>query len=312
MATFGILLKSYGPDLPYAERFMASYSQYVQGDVPVHAVVPDEDVAAFTAMMAGRGEVLPESLWSEHLVDHPIHGNSPGYINQEIIKLAFYEQGLLKNYLCADSEAVFLRPFGFADFMATDSVPYTVLVEDHELAVEPRYYREHWTTRQESIRRIHDEVGVEDRVLRTCHGHQVMSSTVLQSFRDDFLTPRSWTYADALRFEPLEFTWYNMWLQRSHVIPIHAREPLVKVFHHEGQHMEYLLRGIEHDDVARGYLALVVNSNFERTVAAPGETPASTDTDKPAGLAPYLSYTEVARLVGHKLTSSVKRVTRGR
>ena len=73
-----------------------------------------------------------------------------------------------------------------------------------------------------------------------------------------------------------------------------------------------VLRGIEHDDVARGYLALVVNSNFERTVAARGVTPASTDTNKPAGLAPYLSYTELARLVGHKLTSSVKRVVRGR
>ena len=103
-----------------------------------------------------------------------------------------------------------------------------------------------------------------------------------------------------------------MWLQKSHVIPIHARESFVKVFHHEGQHMEYLIRGIKNDDVARGYLALVVNSNFERTVAAHGETPASTDTDKPAGLAPYLSYTEVARLIGHKLTSSVKRVAGGR
>lgn len=312
MATLALMLRSYAPDAQYADRLVESFRRFNSEDLHLFCVVPATDIPLFQHLGGADVTVMDDEQFAPFLVDEDVHGIRPGYINQEIVKMAFWETGFADNYFCVDSEALFLRPFGFTDFMATDSVPYTVLVEDQELAVEPRYYREHWTTRQESIRRIHDEVGVEDAVLRTCHGHQVMSSRVLRSFRDDFLTPRSWTYADALRFEPLEFTWYNMWLQKSHVIPIHAREPLVKVFHHEGQHMEYLLRGIEHDDMARGYLALVVNSNFERTVAARGGTPASTDTNKPAGLAPYLSYTEVARLIGHKLTSSVKRVTGGR
>ena len=309
MAPLAFMLRSYGPDVPYADRLVESFRRFNSEGLHLFCVVHSEDVPLFAHLAGDDVTVIDDGQFAPLFVDEEVHGLRPGYVNQEIVKLAFWEAGLAENYFCVDSEAVFLRPFGFADFMATDSVPYTVLVEDRDLAVEPRYYREHWTTRQESIRRIHDEVGVEDPILRTCHGHQVMSTTVLQSFKEDFLAPRGWTYVDALRFEPLEFTWYNMWLQRSGVIPIHAREPLVKVFHHEGQHLEYMLRGIALPDVGRGYVALVVNSNFARTLADGGELPKSIDMDKPAGLAPYLSYSEVGRLVGNKLSSSWRRLT---
>lgn len=308
MTTLAFMLRSYGPDAAYANRLVESFRRFNFEGIQLFCVVPTADVLLFEHLAGDDVTVMGDSQFAPMFVEEVVHGLRPGYINQEIVKLAFWETGLADNYFCVDSEAVFLRPFGFADFMATDSTPYTVLVEDRDLAVEPRYHREHWTTRQESIRRIHDEVGVEDPVLRTCHGHQIMSSAVLQSFKDEFLAPRGWTYADALRFEPLEFTWYNMWLQKGHAIPIHAREPLVKVFHHEGQHIEYMLRGIELSDVARGYLALVINSNFARTLADGAGSSTSIDADKPSGLAPYLSYSEVARLVGSKLTSSWRRV----
>jgi len=312
MTKLAFILRSYGPDAGYADRLVESFRRFNSEGIHLFCVVPETDVSLFEHLAGNDVTVMSDSHFAPMFVREQVHGLRPGYINQEIVKLAFWETRLADNYFCVDSEAVFLRQFGFDDFMATESVPYTVLVEDRELAVEPRYHSEHWTTRQESIRRIHDEVGVEGRVLRTCHGHQIMSSAVLRSFAEEFLAPRGWTYADALRFEPLEFTWYNMWLQRSRVIPIHAREPLVKVFHHDGQHMEYLLRGIELSDVARGYLALVVNSNFARTLADGAGGHTSIDADKPAGLAPYLSYSEVARLIGSKLKSSWRRVTGAR
>jgi len=309
VAPLALMLRSYGPDAAYADRLVQSFRRFNSEGLHLFCVVPGTDVPLFAHLAGDDVTVMDDGQLAPMFVHEEIHGLRPGYINQEIVKLAFWETGLADNYFCVDSEAVFLRPFGFSDFMATDSVPYTVLVEDRDLAVEPRYHREHWTTRQESIRRIHDEVGVADPILRTCHGHQIMSSEALRLLQEEFLAPRGWTYADALRFEPLEFTWYNMWLQKSHVIPIYAREPLVKVFHHEGQHMEYMLRGIELSDVARGYLALVVNSNFARALADGTEMQTSIDVDKPSGLAPYLSYTEVARLLRSKLASSWRRVT---
>ena len=113
------------------------------------------------------------------------------------------------------------------------------------------------------------------------------------------------TYLDALAIAPYEFSWYNFWMQKSQVIPIHQREPLVKVLHNEGQHFEYILRGISTADVARGYLALVINSNYSRDLGL-----LSIDSSKPELLAPYLSYGEVSELLQTKVRSSLRRLRR--
>jgi hypothetical protein len=302
MASFGMLLKSYGRDAAYAHRLVESFHVYNEDDIPLWIVVPTTDLPLFEPL-AGRGvTVLSESRLQSHLVDRPLHGLRPGYINQEIVKLSFWELGLVDAYFCVDSEAVFIRPFRRDDFMRDSSTPYTVLVEDHELAVEPRYHREYWDRREQEIRLIQELVGLDDPVIRTCHGHQVFSSVVLRSFVEDFLKPRGWSYADALERSPYEFSWYNMWLQRTHVIPIHPREPFVKVFHHEGQHLEYILRGITVDDIARGYLAVVANSSYSRDLGL-----VDADAPKPQALAPYLSYHEVGQLLAAKARGTLRR-----
>ena len=146
-----------------------------------------------------------------------------------------------------------------------------------------------------------DCVGVDSRVVLTCHGHTVFSRTVLESFVEDFLAPRDWTYVDALEFSPYEFTWYNMWLQKSGVIAIHPREPWIKVFHNQSQHMEYLLRGIELSDIARGYLGVVLNSNYSRSFQSV--------TRKGAGavkISDYLTYKELARNFTKKMSTTIR------
>lgn len=303
MDRVGLLVKSYAGDAALVDRLMTSYRAFNAEGLALHLVVPRSDRATF-AHFVGEGVTLhDEEAFADCYVDEPVHGLRPGYINQQIVKLAFWESGLLANYFCVDSDAVFVRPFGEADFMRDESTPYSVLVEDNELKVEPSYYRDHWVGREAAIRRIMAAVGLDDPVMRTCHGHQVMSSAVLRSLRDDFLAPRGWSYADALRDSPYEFSWYCMWLQKSGVIPIHAREPLVKVFHNEGQQLEYILRGVTEADIARGYLALVVNSNYARAIES-----AAPDASKVQSLAPHLSYGEAVALLAAKLQQSLRRL----
>ena len=305
MTRLALLLKSYAEDFAYAQRLVASFNAHNPTGLVLHCVVPSSDVALFQSL-AGESVVLhDEQAFVSQFTDEPVGGIRPGYINQEIVKLAFWELGLADNYFCIDSDAIIIRDISEADFIAPDGVPYTVLVEDHELEVEPRYYREHWRPRMAALQRIADAVGLSDPVLRTCHGHQVFSSMVLQSFVHDFLEPRGWTHLDALRIAPYEFSWYNFWLQASHVIPIHQREPFVKVFHHEGQHLEYILRGITLEDIARGYLGLVVNSNYSRDLGL-----VSIDESKPEALSRYLSYGEVASLLAAKGRDSLRRLRR--
>ena len=307
MSSFAILLKSYSGDLEYARRLIASFTAHNPDGLMMFCVVPEADVKQFEELASEHVRVMSEQPLAHHFVDAPLFGLRTGYINQEIVKLSFHELGLADAYFCVDSDAVFIRDLHESDFIAPDGIPYTVLVEDKDLMVEPRYWREYWQPREQHLRRIAELVGLDDPVIRTCHGHQVFSRRVLASFRDEFLAPRGWDYRDALAKAPYEFSWYNLYLQAHPVIPIHQREPLVKVFHHEGQHLEVILRGVTEADLARAYLAVVVNANFQRelqTRAAGGS--------KPEQLAPYLSYGEVAQLITAKAKDTWRRrISRG-
>jgi hypothetical protein len=297
-----LMLKSYAGDFAFAQRLVESFTRHNPEGLTLFCVVPNEDLPQFTPLSSPHVLVMDEAPFEKYFVTGTLNGTRPGYINQEIVKLAFHELGLAENYFCVDSDAVFIRDLHAADFLAPDGYPYSVLVENNELKVEPRYYSQYWLSREKSLQQIADLIGIPGSVLLTCHGHQVFSSTVLRSFVTDFLSPRGWSYRDALAMAPYEFTWYNFWLQKSRVIPIHPREELVKVFHHENQHFEYILRGVTESDIARGFLAVVVNSNYSRDM---GVLPA--DAPKPQALAPYLSYVEVAKLIGAKTTDTFRR-----
>jgi hypothetical protein len=300
--TFAMLLKSYRDDVAYAQRLVASFNRHNVEALTLFIVVPQADRELFDPLASETVQVLDDELLDRHFTDVPLHGMRPGYINQEVVKLAFWELGLAENYFCVDSDAEFIRDFRRADFMVDEHTPYSVLVEDHELEVEPQYYEQYWRAREQDIRHIADLIGWDSPVIRTCHGHTVLSATVLRSFVSDFLTSRAWTYTDALAEAPYEFSWYNIWLQAATPIAIHAREPWVKVFHHEGHHLEYLMRGVTVADIARGYLAIVVNSNYSRDLGV-----VSAAATKPESLARYLSYGELVGVLTAKLRDTAQR-----
>lgn len=299
-----MLCKSYSGDFEYAQRMVNSFNKFNSDGVALFVLVPESDLGLFESLSGDKVNVMSEAVLSKYLVDKPVHGMRPGYINQEIIKLAFWELGLAENYFCVDSDAEFIRPFFLKDFMFDDQAPYSVLVQDLELAVEPEYYQQYWESREREIRSIAEVVGLDSRVVLTCHGHTVFSAAVLKSFVAEFLTPRGWTYADALEFSPYEFTWYNMWLQKSGVIPVHPREPWIKVFHNQSQHLEYLMRGISLEDIARGYLGVVVNSNYSRDLGV-----VQADASRQQSLATYFNYPQLLSALGLKAKSTLSRKT---
>ena len=297
-----MLCKSYGGDLEYAQRMVKSFTEFSADSIQLFLVVPEVDLALFEPLAGNHVQVLSENLLGEHLVDREVHGIRPGYINQEIVKLSFWELELAENYFCVDSDAEFIRHFRVEDFMFDSKTPYSVLVQDLELAVEPEYYNQYWLARESELKSIAELVGLDSRVVLTCHGHTVFSRVVLKSFVENFLNPRGWSYADALEFSPYEFTWYNMWLQKCRVIDIHPREPWIKVFHNRSQHMEYLLRGISVEDISRSYLGVVVNSNFAKSYVEIEKKDSGEVT-----MSDYLSYRELAKFFSEKTRTTLRR-----
>jgi len=297
------LLKSYSQDFELAARMVASFHIFNQDNIPLYVVIPDTDLKLFESLVAENVTLISEIKFEKHLVNEPVHALRPGYINQEIVKLAFWELGLTENYFCVDSDAEFIRPFTTSDFMFDAHTPYSVLVQDLELAVEPTYYSQYWQSREKELQHIATLLELDTRVILTCHGHQVFCAKVLESFVNEFLFPRDWDYRDALAQAPYEFTWYNLWLQKTKLHEIHAREPWVKVFHHEGQYLEYVSRGVSVTDLARGYLAVVINSSFARELP---QTPSASANSKSESLAQHLSYIEVAKLIQVKVKDTAR------
>jgi hypothetical protein len=302
MQNFGIMLKSYSVDIDYAKRFIDSFRKYAAEPVPLYVVVPDSDMSAFQEVVGESGEVLPESLWAEYLVDYRIDGNSPGYVNQEIIKLAFAEKGILANYLCADSEAVFIRPFTSADFMADSRTPFTFVTEDHELHVDPIYYARYGKARERSLIRLREYLNLPLTPFATCHNMAVFSGEVLASLRE-FTVARELTYAALLEISPYEFSWYNFWLEKTNVIPRITREPIFEMLHMQHHHLSYALKGIEMNDLARGYVGVVVNSGYSREQGV-----LDFDTDFVDTLAQNVGYKQLTAALVEKSLQRMPRV----
>jgi hypothetical protein len=292
MHKIAILVKTYIGDIEYVHRLMASYKKHNKEKIPLYIVAPQSDNKSFEQFVVEGVELYSDESITNELATSEVRGIRSGYINQEIIKLTFWEKQLCENYICVDSDGVFIRDFFISDFMYDQDTPYTILVEDNELAVEPEYYKDHWQGRYKLIRHIQDLIGLKDKRLLTSHGFSILSAKVLESFKIKYLEAKKQTYIDILAQAPYEFSWYNLWLQYDKTIEIHFREPLFKCFHHKNQHAEYLLRGIKTADIARGYVGLIVNSNFSRDFGV-----ISFDEDKYKILANYFSTDDLLKVL---------------
>ena len=268
MHKFGVLLKTFVDDLKFVERLVPSFNKYNSDNIPLYIVVPEAEIEVFQQFLNSNIEILSEELFKDKLTSDSIFGLKPGYINQEIIKLSFWELNLCENYLCLDSDGEFIRDFFLNDFMFDYSTPFSILFEDNELKVEPEYYKSYWVPREEKIRKIQELVGLTDKRMLTCHSMAIFSSKVLASFKSDFMDAKNLSYVDVIKLSPYEFSWYNMWLQKSKVIPIEIREPLFKVFHHENQLKDYLRKLVTIQDIARGYIGIIINSNWQVALGA--------------------------------------------
>lgn len=265
MHKMAILVKSFSGDHGYVKRLIASYHQHNRDQIPLFLVVPETDLNLFQEFVAPSITLMSDESITSELTRTPIHGLHPGYVNQEIIKMAFWEKRLCENYICVDSEGVFIRDFFVSDFMYDESTPYTILIEDNELRVDPQYYHSYWKGRHPRLEEIQRRIGLPvGKPILTCHGFAILSSKVLESFRKKYLLANHKTYLTMIEESPFEFTWYNLWLQYDKTIELHIREPLFKTFHSKNQQLEYMIKGITNEDLARGYLGVVVNSYHSR------------------------------------------------
>ena len=261
MENFAFFLKTYRADYDRAVRLIDTYRKYNMELLPLYIACPKTDIHLFSSLEGTGVYIVPE----EDICSGVFTRDNvwpAGYLNQEIYKLSFWETGLCANYMCIDSDAIFIRPFYKRDFMYDDDTPYTSLEEDNDLMADNYYNRLYWNGRMKLIEKIEDELDYHPYHLLTCHGFQIFSGRVLESLKNDFMRPRGYDYKKLIEIAPYEFSWYNLWLQKTEVIPIYPIGYLFKTFHLKQHHIASVLQGMRIEDWAKGYVGIIVNSNY--------------------------------------------------
>lgn len=268
MIRFAFLLKTYSRDLLNAQRLIKSMSIHNKENVPLFIVLPEEDKKVLQKLISDTDVsiiyYLDEGEFSEHLVKEPIHNLSAGYINQEIIKLAFHEKKLCENYFCLDSDSFFIRDFYISDFMFNETEPYSVLFEDKELQIDPFYYKKYWKNKYDYMKVIMEELEMPEKKWLNCHGFQTFSVKVLETFKKEFMEKKQYDYKKLMDLAPFEFSWYNYYLQKSKVIPIHFCNEIFHYMHIPSQHIWALISKSTIEDFSRAYVGLIINSNTSK------------------------------------------------
>ena len=256
-------LKTYSGDFERACNLVESFNKYNKDRIFLYLSVPEDELGLFGSLSNSNITVIAdESFAKDNFAKVGHHGMTLGYANQQICKLTFYKTNLVKNYLCLDSDMSFIRDFYVSDFMRDDNVPYTVLVMDKDLSIERHYRDAFWIGRQAEIKKIYDFMQLDDPRMRTCHNGQIFNAKVLESLEEDFMQPRVLEYNDLLKISPYEFSWYNVWFQKTQLIKEFSVEPFFKMFHMRHEYIFSRLKLLRKEDYAQAYVGLVLNSKW--------------------------------------------------
>lgn len=262
---FCFLLKSYSNDILYVDKLIESFTKFNNDSIKLYIVIPKEDKYLFKEYKNKNNVKLlcEEEILNKYLVSSGSNNLSPGYINQQIIKLSFWETKLSKSYLCLDSDFVFIRDFFYSDFLNKNRDSYLFLDHEHDLNIDSIYYEWYQRSRLIKLKIISERFDLKLDDLLNVHSCQIFDSLVLKNFKDEFLNNQNLSYSDLLSISPYEFSWYNFWVQKNQLNKILIKPSKIKMFHMDYQYLySYMISDLK--DLKRSYLGIILNSNWSR------------------------------------------------
>jgi Family of unknown function (DUF6492) len=276
---FVLLCKSYRGDVRRVQRLLDSLGRHNPAQLPVVVVVPEADRPLFRETLGGH---RVELVSDEDVVrSHPQAAEkdllaryraTPGSHSQQVVKADAWRLLGFDACLCMDSDTVFLRDVGRADFIAPAGHPYTLMHQSRELMQlalnrgHPDVLR-HFVQESERLKAQFGRVGPDHDF-----GPQPLlwSSQVWRDLHERFLAPRGWTLWDAMDLAPTEIRWYGEALLAYRSIPLDPIEPLFRVYHHEWQYFALRRLGETPATLAQQFLGVVYQSNWEYELDAAG------------------------------------------
>ena len=277
MKDFVLYCKSYRNDFLRLQRLHTSIEKFNEDHLTFYISTPRADKDLLIQMLGNQGDYV----WvaDEDIVAANPHASfdqyqaMPGGLSQAIVKSEFWRLNLAGNYLCLDSDCIFIRPFFLSDFMSADGIPYTVLHQNKE------YFQLSQNRGQSGVQR---NLQSEAQRVQTLFGRSgpefycapapfIWSAKVWESLDQHYLKPKGITLWDLVTPDYPETLIYGEALLKYRAIPLIAIEPLFRVYHYDWQY--YLMKRLGETDekLKLNYLGVLYQSNWESNMNAGGE-----------------------------------------
>jgi hypothetical protein len=256
MHKFVLYCKSYNRDLDRVKLLLNSVEKYNKDNIPFYLSVPKNDIGLFKSNLTSEVNIVADEEIYE------------GWIQQQIVKSNFWKLKESENYLCIDSDSYFIKPFEVGDFMYDEYTPYTVMHEQKEffswVALHPNLLgfdpKESFESDRKTIMQVFERLG---RCYDFGPSPIIWSFKVWKDLDEKYIQPNNLTFEKLLEYSPSEFTWYGESLLRFRSIDIMPIEPIFKVFHYLQQFQEYKNLGVSEEAIAKNYMGIVMQSNFQ-------------------------------------------------
>ncbi len=276
MKPLALYCKSYSTDLRRVARLAESVRRFNTGQLPLYVSAPRAELPLFREHLAGLGvEFIADEdiLRASPRIDAAQVGRMPGSMAQQVVKSEFWRLNMSEAYVCLDSDAVFIRPFGVVDFLAPDGTPYTMMDEAHDLLEDAlRQGRarviDAFEREADQVQQLFERVG---RHYSFGPFPLVWHRAVWQSLDEHYLQPRGISFADAIAQAPIESRWYGEALLAYKAVPLLPCQALFKVYHYAWQFDADRRSGITEERLARFYCGVIYQSAWEREMDWPTE-----------------------------------------
>ncbi|NVO07759.1 MAG: hypothetical protein HXX19_18370 [Rhodoferax sp.] len=276
MTPFALYCKSYSVDLRRVVRLAHSVQRFNHEHLPFYVSVPSAELSLFQEHLNGLDvELLADEdiLKASPRMDTEKVRQMPGSVSQQVVKSEFWRMGFSTAYLCLDSDAVFIRPFGVADFLAPDGTPYTMMDEAHDL-LEDAMHRGKQRVVSAFVQEAAQVQSLFGRVGRRYSFGPfplVWHRAVWESLDTQYLQPKGMGFADAIAQAPIESRWYGEALLAYQAVPLLPCQALFKVYHYAWQFDQERRAGIRTEQLAELYCGVIYQSAWEREMDWPSE-----------------------------------------
>jgi hypothetical protein len=247
---------------------LESIDQFNQDKIPFYISTPQDQRAELTAIL---GDVNYQWVSDESIIaanpkaPQGIEKTRSGSLSQQAIKSEFWRLGISENYVCLDSDCVFIKSFSRSDFLASDGNPYTVIYQNKEffqLAANRNYAK------------VANNLRVEGDTVKALFGRLgpnyycpcppfIWSAKVWRSLDENYLMPRNLSFWDISTESHPETLLYLEALLNYRAIPLNPIEQLFRIYYYDWHFFLQRRLGESFQKLTGNYLGVIYQSNWE-------------------------------------------------